>query len=1110
MILSRDLTSSYNLFKTAVYALVFFLLICSLAFLAKNIRYDDFKREAIVFHPNNKNQNIVFVEGWDDKKNLPGSKSILSKGKTSKLRIFIKDVNTFYVELRLKVRNNSENPYSEQIHINGKPLITYQIGTKIKSWKKIPVFFTIPKKNLNPGWNMISILHSAPNPDIAFEKIKLLNHRGYSKGFIEAYILLDDAKYEHKINGIYWPVFTDIASLTGFFVVLFIILFPFIVIFTDLHRRIFKYYFFSIIAGLTLLTVVTLFSSFTIFKIILTESSIHNLLILPIIIIHLSYIYKHSSRIKLDFLSKCGISAINHMKQSQTIKNEFIFACLVLMLFLSLFFHRSILFGEINSASGLLQYSKLFRIENFDKVDVNSLWGDPLEQTEPWRFILARSLENKEFPLWNSLNSGGIPHMANMQSSVLYPLNYFYYFFNMKFATFLFYFLKLFIIGIFTYSYLRELSFYRYTSIIGSIVFMFCGFNMVWLYWAHTNVIFFLPASLLIIERAFKAKQTASIIKYFIVYSLLFAFAFFGGHPETLTHILVFTSFYFLHLLFSSNKELINRVKITAIFIGANIAGTLLSMIQLLPFLEYLSLSEKLMLRSSIEKAEGAVFYPGFILNIIPDFYGNQTFGKLLPYYADPISNYNESGGGYIGLFMIVFAFLGIKYFFKDKKITFLWVMVMFLCGVIYGIYPFSNIFNSLPIFKLAANQRMLFLVAFIFLVIGCKTFNDYLFWDKEIKSKDISILFIIMILMIIYLGSSIWKLFPLHIQEWEDNIVNIIRTQIITILVWLLAFICVRWLILNGKEHRYKTLILFIIPLFIFLETGIHGIFYVPTVKNKNFYPENHLTNKIKSENSGHYRSTAIGVFSPPNVNVAYNISDIRNYDAINILKYKEFINYMFDSKREDFLEINDVNSTLLNLMGVKYIITDSQEMQENYKLVMENSEKNIFLFANSTVFKRAYIAKKYTVIKNDLIILESIKNKKLDLSEEVILEEYPPVNFSNPLNKEDHAAQTTITTYKSNLVRIKTNSEKEGFLVLSDNYFPGWKAFIDGERTKIYRANYTFRAVHIPGGSHEVTFKYDPLSFKIGLYITIFSLILLSTVFAYVTLKGKKSGFL
>jgi hypothetical protein len=110
MILSRDLTSSYNLFKTAVYALVFFLLICSLAFLAKNIRYDDFKREAIVFHPNNKNQNIVFVEGWDDKKNLPGSKSILSKGKTSKLRIFIKDVNTFYVELRLKVRNNSENP----------------------------------------------------------------------------------------------------------------------------------------------------------------------------------------------------------------------------------------------------------------------------------------------------------------------------------------------------------------------------------------------------------------------------------------------------------------------------------------------------------------------------------------------------------------------------------------------------------------------------------------------------------------------------------------------------------------------------------------------------------------------------------------------------------------------------------------------------------------------------------------------------------------------------------------------------------------------------------------------------------------------------------------
>ena len=64
---------------------------------------------------------------------------------------------------------------------------------------------------------------------------------------------------------------------------------------------------------------------------------------------------------------------------------------------------------------------------------------------------------------------------------------------------------------------------------------------------------------------------------------------------------------------------------------------------------------------------------------------------------------------------------------------------------------------------------------------------------------------------------------------------------------------------------------------------------------------------------------------------------------------------------------------------------------------------------------------------------------------------------------------------------------------LFLSDNYYPGWKAYVDNKEVKIYRANYTFRSIYLPKGDHIITFEYDPMSFKIGYIITLLSVIAL-----------------
>lgn len=78
------------------------------------------------------------------------------------------------------------------------------------------------------------------------------------------------------------------------------------------------------------------------------------------------------------------------------------------------------------------------------------------------------------------------------------------------------------------------------------------------------------------------------------------------------------------------------------------------------------------------------------------------------------------------------------------------------------------------------------------------------------------------------------------------------------------------------------------------------------------------------------------------------------------------------------------------------------------------------------------------------------------------------------------------TLEGYKNNSVSLKAEMKDQGFLVLADNYYPGWKVFVDGKEQTLYKTNYALRGVHLEKGKHLIKFVYDPLSFKIGMYLS------------------------
>jgi uncharacterized membrane protein YfhO len=70
----------------------------------------------------------------------------------------------------------------------------------------------------------------------------------------------------------------------------------------------------------------------------------------------------------------------------------------------------------------------------------------------------------------------------------------------------------------------------------------------------------------------------------------------------------------------------------------------------------------------------------------------------------------------------------------------------------------------------------------------------------------------------------------------------------------------------------------------------------------------------------------------------------------------------------------------------------------------------------------------------------------------------------------------------------------------VLSEIYDPGWHAYIDGERTKVYQTNDILRGIAIPAGNHKIVFRYEPDSLRFGLLITTLSLIAMLAIISWV----------
>ena len=99
-------------------------------------------------------------------------------------------------------------------------------------------------------------------------------------------------------------------------------------------------------------------------------------------------------------------------------------------------------------------------------------------------------------------------------------------------------------------------------------------------------------------------------------------------------------------------------------------------------------------------------------------------------------------------------------------------------------------------------------------------------------------------------------------------------------------------------------------------------------------------------------------------------------------------------------------------------------------------------------------------------------------------------------------------MTEYKPNYLRYNSSSAEDGIVIFSEIYYDkGWNAYVDGELSPYFRANYVLRGMQMPKGNHVIEFKFEPNTYKIGETISLASSIILLLLLAFVSFKELKA---
>ena len=727
------------------------------------------------------------------------------------------------------------------------------------------------------------------------------------------------------------------------------------------------------------------------------------------------------------------------------------------------------------------------------------LKGDYGAQVYPWLHTYAAALKNGGLPLWTDKIQCGFPLFAEGQTAMLYlPHLIFFKLFPFKFAYNALFVGHYALSGIFFYLFCRNNKISVEASIFAVIAYLFGSLSAGGFYgFFSLRPLLWFPLSLLCVDKMLEKRS----YKAFFILVISLTQMWVAGYPQMAAYAFLFI------ILYLGFKGIAGRVQMKIFFwvLSAMGLAVVLSLVQILPTLQLGAHSARVLqdrdffLWGSINPWSMAGLWT-YHLGI---FFGSNLYIGMLPLILVMAARWRKGLGGWWFLVAVgVFFALGRwnPFFYLFSKVAIFGLLRVPSKFMFFSLF-FLLIIAALELDRLLSDSSgsharrfvrrsgglliflsTMFILTSIFIRTAGQRVIDFGSWyvSKFILGKSfhrrsaaeylqgVQVFFESLKSHFTWSSLSFWTPLILGAVSWAIIYLFLLKRRKVALSVSLLLLLCAADLWVYGVKTPGASWV------------GNVGAYH-DLVDLGHLPIEGRWLELSTSENES---------FLAPNTTMAWDIAQLGAYSPLLDKDYyllTRGVATLDDSFGKIFFDpiVAKQAKPLVDLMGVRYILSRSLDVPWIGLRPSNKLQDGWSLYKNPDAMDEFNFVFSVKIIQDETERLVYLRSLVFDARHEVVLAQAPAGFLNSVADSTKKTSTLTSVQINSQIHEASIESALPGFLVWSQTMDPGWKAWIDGQPTRIYRANQALMAVRLSEGIHRVRFEYRPIFYDLGVWL-------------------------
>lgn len=749
------------------------------------------------------------------------------------------------------------------------------------------------------------------------------------------------------------------------------------------------------------------------------------------------------------------------MKHDAVNAREFALHALLLIALVAALFPGTFLRGEMTLPGGLLFDYAPWSAHRPPDLEPTPNWltGEVLYQFNVWYPLSAQAVREGDWPLWNPLQMTGMPLLANYQTAPFYPPRLLHLVLDPFVATTVFMLLRLWLCGANAYICARVLGLGVAASRFFSVAFMLCGYALTWFYWPEPGVIAWLPILFLGTELILRGR----FLRGHCAMTLGGVMLMLAGHPESAFAASLGTGVYFFTRLIWERRW--GRGLTAPLIMAASAWMTILLVTapQWMPFLEYAASHRHIDFHASNDRADPhAVPLDALLCFFVPRFFGSTADGNYWSVLNSTFVTMFYPGIAVWVALLLLRPRVGTS---PVERARLAGLAAGCAAGVALAFdFPGIRIVHEAPVFGLMWRCWHLTFVVFALPLLGAIGLEQWLARPRSLRDL------LAPCAAALLAGAAAFALYAFHrrvlVMQGYDGF---IRAQLV--IAALLCALCLGAIVVRrlGASPRVCAG-LFTVVLAADLVFAARD--FLPTAPRAWFNMPTALTDYLLTQTPAP-RVNQLSARMPSGLLQSYGIEQWWGYDAMVPKRFMTYNAGLDDAYYAAMEPVSAIDYYLL-LEGAQPLFP----IEEPDRFEFVGTFDGIEVYRNLRAFPRAYLAQHAEVVTDLDGMVAAMRRPDFDPRRTALLESPPSAPLPAPV-VEVAPGSATVAQRSTTRVRVEVDASAPAVMVLSDAYYPGWEAMVDGVPAEVFPVFHQFRGVMVPAGRSTVVFRYWPRLF-------------------------------